>query len=286
MRFMLQICVLILLPFAAWAADLPAPLTDTLSDFASVFSATERVDLIATLRGHRDDTDVQIVVVTMRNMMGATPGESVERYATRLFNAWGVGAAARDDGVIILVVTGDRTVRIALGSGFPQVYDARAVNVIDVAMLPEFRKEHMAKGIIAGVALARLQLIDPFLAGGPMTADQGFFDPAKRIMLWLIGIVGGGGALLFGGRAAWTAYKRCPQCGGSGLVRRKEVLSHATRYSSGNGITHYSCSLCSYTDTRTYIISRINDNDRSGGGGSSGGFGGGSSSGGGGTGRW
>jgi uncharacterized protein len=272
------------LPLTAQADGLPLPNTDTLSDFANVFSATERVDLITTLRGHRADTDVQMVVVTMRHMMGANPGESVERYATRLFNAWGVGDAARDDGVMILVVTGDRTVRIALGAGFPQVYDARAVNVIDVAMLPNFRKGQMVAGLFAGVALARTQLIDPFLAGGPMTADQGFFDPAKRILLWLIGIVGGGGVLLFGGQAAWTAYKRCPQCGGSGLLRRNEVLIHATRQSSGNGITHFSCSLCSYTDSQAYTISRINDRDRSSGGG--GGFGGGRSSGGGGTGRW
>ncbi len=281
----------LLLPIAAMADDLPQPQSDTVSDFAQVIPATDETRLAADMAAQRDETGVHVVVVTMYRMMGATPGERLETYATRLFNKWGIGDAARNDGILILVVTGDKAARIALGSGYSSVYDGRATRVIETAMLPEFREGRMAKGIIAGVASAQERLVAPYLAGNPITVDEGFPKPVNKALLWIIGLFGGGAVLLFGGRAAWSAYVRCPQCQQPTLTRRNEVLSSATTLSAGHGIRHLHCSSCGYTSDEPYTISRRSDRDRGGrggggGGGRSGGFGGGRSSGGGGTGRW
>jgi uncharacterized protein len=277
------------LPVAAVAQDLPAPLSDTISDFAQAIPAADETRLAAQMKANRDATGVHVVVVTMTRMQGARTGEAIEGYAKRLFNHWGIGDAARNDGILILVVSGDRAVRIALGSGYSSVYDGRATRVIDTAMLPEFREGRLAQGIIAGVAAAQERLVAPFLAGQPITVDEGFPKPVSKTMLWIIGLFGGGAALFFGGRAAWTAYLRCPQCQQPTLTRRNEVLSHATTYSSGHGIRHLHCPSCGYTHAQPYTIAQRSDRDRggrSGGSGGGGGFGGGRSSGGGGTGRW
>jgi uncharacterized protein len=286
--------LLLVLPFAAIADDLPQPLNDTISDFAQILPASDETRLSAAMKSDRAENGVHIVVVTMKRMMGATPGEPIESYAKRLFNLWGIGDAARNDGILILVVKDERVARIALGSGYSSVYDGRATRVIETAMLPEFREGRMVVGIIAGVASAQERLVAPYLAGKPVTVDQGFPNPMNKTLLWIIGLFGGGTALFFGARAAWSAYVRCPQCQQPTLNRHNEVLSHATTYSSGHGIRHLNCAGCGYTLDEPYTIAQRRDNDRGGrGGGSSGrsgggggGFGGGRSSGGGGTGRW
>ncbi len=193
--------LLLLSPFAASAQDLPEALNDTVSDFARVIPAVEETRLSSDMTLRRDQTGVHVVVVTMNRMQGAKPGERIETYATRLFNHWGIGDAGRNDGILILVVTGDRAARIALGSGYDSVYDGRATRVIETAMLPAFRDGRLADGIIAGVASAQERLVAPYLAGKPVTVDEGFPKPFDKTMLWIIGLIGGGAALVFGGRA-------------------------------------------------------------------------------------
>lgn len=293
MRFLMQFVFLTFcLAIAATAQDLPAPLTDTVSDFANILPVADEARVSADLQASRDATGVHMVVATMSTPMGALPKERVEAYAKRLFNAWGIGDAARNDGILILVVSGERVVRIALGSGYDAVYDGRAIRVIDTAMLPHFREGALATGIVAGVASARARLIAPFLAGTAVTVDEGFPAQTTPFLAWVAGLLGVGGAGWFGGRAAWARWKRCPQCNQQTLIRRNEILMAATTMVSGNGIRHLNCPSCGFGESIPYTIAPRGSNDRhrggggGGGTGGSGGFGGGRSSGGGATGRW
>lgn len=273
-----------LLPLAALADGLPRPSSDTVSDFADLLPATDEAEVSALIRQIRDETGVHVVVVTMDRISDHGGwGKTLEAYATELFNQWGVGDRVRNDGIMLLVVPGTRETRIELGSGFASAYDARAQEVIDTAMLPRFRAGQMSQGILDGLTATRAQIIEPFIKGEWV----GLGDLIRTVLIGL-GVVGGAVGLGFAGKAAWIAYKRCPQCGQPTLVRDSEVIEHATRYSSGRGITHLNCPACGYKADRPYTISATGDNNRnsSSGGGSSGGFGGGSSSGGGASGRW
>jgi uncharacterized protein len=278
--------ILFFLPLSALAEGLPRPQSDTVSDFADVLSVTEEAEISALIRDIRADTGVHVVVVTMdRISQHGGLGLRFETYAAKLFNAWGIGDAKRDDGIMILVAVSDRETRIELGSGYSAAYDARAAEVIETAILPKFRERQMARGIISGVKAVRDRVAEPFVKGSWI----GLADLWKTALIGL-GIVGGGVGLIFAGKAAWTAYYRCPQCGQPSLSRWSEVIDHATTYSSGSGITHLSCSLCGYAEDRPYTISRVRDDDDHGSSSSSGssssGFGGGSSSGGGASGKW
>lgn len=277
------ILICFLWPLVALAEDLPQPRSDTVSDFADILTSADEAEIAALIREIRDETGVHIVVVTMDRISNYGGwGNSFEGYTTALFNHWGIGDAKRNDGIMLLVVTGTRDTRIELGEGYPKAYDRRAAEVIDTVIVPQFREGQMAQGITDGIRAARERIVQPFVAGE--------WVGLWRTILIGLGVVGGGAGLFFAGKAAWAAYVRCPRCGQPGISRQNEVIDYATTYSSGRGVTHLSCSFCGYTEDRPYTIAaKRDDNDSSsgwGGGSSSGGFGGGRSSGGGASGKW
>ena len=46
---------------------------------------------------------------------------TIEEYSNRLFAAWGIGGKRRDNGVLLLVVPHDKTVRIEVGYGLEEI---------------------------------------------------------------------------------------------------------------------------------------------------------------------
>ena len=282
------------------AQTLPEPLSDGVSDFANVLNATEEARIGRLLQDTRDATGVQMVVVTMTDLADhGGAGMRLDAYAKALFNAWGVGAADRNDGIMLLVVTGAREARIALGAGYDAVYDGRAARVLSTAVLPEFREGRLAAGIEAGIASSRERLIAPFLEGRPVGLTDGFEAPAgSGSPGWLLGL---GGVAAVATAALWRfrARRKCPRCGQASLDRTTEVIEPAGTWTSGTGLEHLTCSSCGFTDRKSYTIrpTRGLSSSRNRGigsslggsgssGRSSGGFGGGRSSGGGASGKW
>jgi uncharacterized protein len=294
------IAVFFSLTIAAGAQTLPQPLSDTVSDFAAVLDATEEGRIQRALETLQAETGVQMVVVTMPSIaVYGGVGQRLDSYAKALFNAWGVGSADRNDGILMLVVTDDREVRIALGAGYDAVYDGRAARVLSTAVLPEFRAGHLAGGIEAGIASSRERLVAPFQLGQPVSLTEGFEPESDGTssLPWVTGFGGIGGLLAYGIWRGKRARRTCPSCGAQTLTRTNEVISPAGLFSSGTGMEHLTCTSCGFNDRKSYTIrptSRSRDDDdssfggrsSSGGRGRSGGFGGGRSSGGGASGKW
>lgn len=282
----------------ALAQTLPEPLNDTISDFADVLDETEEALLSQLLADTRAETGVQMVVVTLAGLAaGGGTGQGIEAYGKTLFNAWGVGGADRNDGILLLIDTEAREARIALGTGYDPVYDGRAARVLSTAVLPALREGRIADGIEAGVVSARDRLIAPFLAGLPVTVTDGFPDEGGNTLGVLAGFAAVAGVAGFGIWRRRVGGRTCPNCGARTLERTREIIERPTRRETGVGMEHLTCSACGFTDRKTYPISYTSAEarrDRSesggggggGGGGSNGGFGGGRSSGGGATGKW
>ncbi|MBA3910457.1 MAG: hypothetical protein C0524_11370 [Rhodobacter sp.] len=287
------------LTFASAAAGqtLPEPLGDGLSDFANVLDATEEGRITRLLEATRAETGVQMVVVTLPTIeANGGAGMRLDAYAKALFNAWGVGEADRNDGILMLVATEAREVRIALGGGYDAVYDGRAARVLSTAVLPEFREGRIAGGIEAGIVSSRERLITPFLEGRPVTVTDGFADETPSSLPWVAGIGGLAGLIGYGFWSRARARRTCPSCGAQTLNRTKEVIDPPTRSSSGTGLQHLTCQACGFVDRRSFSIPALRSDGSDGPGGSrggssgsgrsSGGFGGGRSSGGGASGKW
>lgn len=294
--FLRSLILALTLGSAALSQTLPEPMSDTVSDFAGVLDATEEARISRLLTTTREETGVQMVVVTLPSIDAhGGAGMRLDAYAKALFNQWGVGDAERNDGILMLVATEARETRIALGSGYDTVYDGRAARVLSTAVLPEFRAGRIAGGIEAGIASSRERLIAPFIEGRPVTLTEGFDEEGDGSALpWVAGFGGIFGLVGFGIWRGARARKTCPSCGALKLSRTNEVIDPATRYSSGTGMQHLLCGACGFTDRKSYTISARGSDDRdrsssgrsSAGSGRSGGFGGGKSGGGGASGKW
>lgn len=276
--------MVVFLPFAAVAQTMPDPLSDTVSDFADILPPATRDRISDALRAGRAETGVHVVVVTMERIADfGGSGQRIEDYAKALFNQWGVGDQDRDDGILILVARTDREMRIALGAGYPVIWDNAAQRVIDRHMLPSFRDNRYDTGIEAGVAATYDLIARPFVGGeAPPSSEPNWFETYGHLALFAV--VAAGFVALVKRQALGDLMirrKHCPQCGQRGLSRQREVQIAASTETAGRGIARTRCAFCGYSDSETYHISRISKDDSS-----SGGFGGGSSSGGGATGRW
>lgn len=297
--FIRTLAVALTLAAPVFSQSLPQPLSDTVSDFADVLDATEEGRISRLLVETRDATGVHLVVVTMPGIAtqgGA--GQRIEDYGKALFNAWGIGAADRNDGIMLLLDTEGREARIALGAGYDPVYDGRAARVLSTAVLPSLRDGNFAAGIEAGIASARERLITPFLAGTPVSVSDGFETPGDGSGLGniLLGVGAVGGLAGFGFWRSRRNRRTCPNCGSLTLDRSTEVIQPPTRSESGLGMQHLTCSSCGFNDHKSYSIgysmragrqnrsSFSSSGSRSSGG--SRGFGGGRSSGGGASGKW
>ena len=106
--------------------------------------------------------------------MASLEGMTVEEYANRLFAEWGIGQAADDNGVLLLVAPGDRAVRIEVGYGLePILPDGLAGEIIRTEILPEFRAGNVPRGIGRG-----LNRISQIVRGDPQAARAA--SPTRR----------------------------------------------------------------------------------------------------------
>ena len=291
--------VLVLSGLPSLGQVLPAPESGTVSDFARILPAEDEARIAALLTGLQEETGVQMVIVTMPSIvLYGGGGMRLDSYARALFDAWGIGGADRDDGILMLIATDDREARIALGAGYDAVYDGRAARVLSTAVLPAFREGRLIAGIEAGILASRDRLVAPFLAGQPVGLTDGFVPERDYNNLAPIaGVAGVGGlfALLIWRGA--RSRKRCPKCGELALTRLREVIDPPTTGATGTGIEHMTCSNCGYVDRRFFTVgrmrggrngrwSRSEDPEGRSSARDDGGFGGGQSSGGGASGKW
>jgi len=279
------IALLLLLtwPAAGLAQSYPNYARTTVNDYAEVLSEPQETALIEDLAALRSKTGVEMTVLTLESQAPYAPDESLESFATGLFNAWGIGRSDRNDGVLIMVLIADRAMRIELGAGYARNWDGAAQRVVDDVFLPAFRDGDYAAGIALGTTATIDEIVLPFLEGqappSPPSGSSGHFelDP-NWIFSGFLGLV----LLLAAQRQIGdllARLRRCPQCALRTLRRSTITKISATTSSSGLGERHTWCTSCDYDHRIQFTIARKRKS-------SSGGFGGGRSGGGGASGRW
>jgi uncharacterized protein len=132
---------------AVQAADVPY-LSGRVVDEAEILSPAARERIVATSKSHEDKTTNQVVVLTVPTI----GGESIEEYATRVFDAWKLGQKGKDNGVLVLVVPSDRKLRIEVGYGLEGTLpDVEAARIIRNRITPRFKTGDFDGGITDGV---------------------------------------------------------------------------------------------------------------------------------------
>ncbi len=131
----------------ALALEVP-PLRGRVNDYAGVMSPDQVRGLESQLAQFEHATGHQIAVLTIPSL----DGEAIEDFSIRVAEAWKIGKKGFDNGVILLVAVKDRKLRIEVGYGLEGVLpDAIADRIIRDYIVPRFRSQDYAGGIVAGV---------------------------------------------------------------------------------------------------------------------------------------
>lgn len=296
-----RLFILVLLatiPAMAGAQDSTARLPQwqhtSVNDFAGLLTPDDARTLDQALIALNGDHGVQgtVVTITDRARYGGTDG--LEPFATRLFNAWGVGDRTRNDGFMVLVSRSDREARIELGRGYPPDADLPAQDIMRRVMIPSLREGDYSRALREGT----LAVIDRIAL--PRASGRAVQSPQRRGQWPGFGLFLAISAGLFGlQRFNLRRENRCPKCGHQGLdkttVPLREDLADG-RWRTVSGTATRRCPACGWQNARTVRLPFITYHDASGRverrqaadqsrGGSSG-FGGGSSRGGGASGGW
>lgn len=141
--------------FAAWGGPLhgatpipPAP-EQYVTDSTGLIPAPLVAELNRRLEQFEKSTSTQIVAVVARSL---PQGTTLEDYAQSLYHAWKIGSKKNSNGVLILVFTQGRQIRIQPGYGLEGALpDALCSRIIREQMVPAFRAGNYAAGLSAGI---------------------------------------------------------------------------------------------------------------------------------------
>ena len=125
----------------------PEPGTAPVVDAANIIDPATEAALSAKLDAFEQANQRQFVVATIPSL----DGYDIADYGYQLGRHWGLGDAENDDGIILLVAPNDRKVRIEVGYGLEAILpDGLAFDIINRDILPHFKQNDMAGGIVAG----------------------------------------------------------------------------------------------------------------------------------------
>lgn len=128
------------------ASVLPDKAPSRVVDVAGILDAAREQSLDARLAEFERESSTQIVVVTIPSL----GGEEISDFANRLFERWGLGQKGQNNGVLLLVATGDRKARIEVGYGLEdRLTDALSRRILEERLFPAFRQGRYADGIDA-----------------------------------------------------------------------------------------------------------------------------------------
>jgi uncharacterized protein len=140
--------ILFCIPFLGRSAEIPR-LRGYVNDYADMISPAVEAELTAKLESFEASDSTQVVILTIPTLQG----EPIEDYSIRVAEAWKIGQARKDNGIIITVSKEDRRMRIEVGRGLEgKLTDLAAGRIIDQVMKPRFREGNFDAGFKAAVS--------------------------------------------------------------------------------------------------------------------------------------
>ena len=114
------------------------------NDFANVIGDTDKTEMLSRAVTLNNKTTAQVVVVTVESLNGSEPAD----YALKLGREWGVGNKEADNGIVILLSTGEREIYIAVGYGLEGALpDSKTGRIIDRYGLEYLKTDNFSAGL-------------------------------------------------------------------------------------------------------------------------------------------
>jgi uncharacterized protein len=174
-RWLAVVCVWLTLAAGVRCEEtLPPAPKRHFNDYARVVNATDAQQLDQRLVRYEQATTNQFVVAIFQKLETQS---SLEDYTRRVANAWKVGQAGKNNGVVLFVFIQDRKMRIQVGPGLTGALpDTFCKRVLDEKLTPAFRRGDYAQGLRAAVD-AVIHATEP-KAANPAPAETPA-EPAK-----------------------------------------------------------------------------------------------------------
>ena len=164
------------------ALEVP-PLAAPVTDPAGLLSADQAEQLNELLLDYETETSNQFAVLIIPSL----EGEVLESYSIRVAEAWALGQADKDNGLLLLVTLAERRLRIEVGYGLEGVLtDAFCGRVIDNTIVPYFKNEQYFEGVSAGLLELIRQTGDEFSPNPALEAVSGGAGDRFGAYLFLI----------------------------------------------------------------------------------------------------
>jgi len=183
LRFLM---LLFLFTWPCHSQEIPTPsLQHQVTDTAGILSAEEQQMLTQQLEMLYQKSSVQMALL----IVPTTGNDTIEQFATRVFDQWKLGSASRDDGILLLLAWNDHTVRLEVGYGLEgTITDLQAKNIIHSTMLPSFKLGKVYAGVSAGIKnISDLLVKDPGSVV-PLQPMMRFPHILPAFFLWGVGL--------------------------------------------------------------------------------------------------
>ncbi|MEN3013505.1 MAG: TPM domain-containing protein [Endomicrobiia bacterium] len=120
-----------------------------ISDFANILDETTKKQIESIIVELERKTSAEVAIVTLNSLESYT----IEEFAARLFEKWGVGKRKKDNGVMFVVAIEDKKVRIEVGYGLEEILpDGLCGEILDKYVIPHFKEHNYSKGLLYGTA--------------------------------------------------------------------------------------------------------------------------------------
>jgi uncharacterized membrane protein YgcG len=143
--------ILLVVPALRAEIAYPQRAKGRVNDFAGILAETDRKTMGEMLNNLKDSSGIDMELVTVKSVEDyGGQGTDIDSFAEGLLNAWGIGAQG-GKGIIMLVSTGDRRIKIETSGAFGPEYDDLLLGIVNKKIIPFFRQSDYSRGIYEGV---------------------------------------------------------------------------------------------------------------------------------------
>jgi|JI8StandDraft_1071087.scaffolds.fasta_scaffold24241_4 uncharacterized protein len=172
----LLLCTLVAFATSVHAYSSPGSPDGFVTDITATLASEADAAIERIISEHNASTSNEIAVAII-STVGAD--ETIESYATALFEEWGVGTAKNDNGVLLLIALDDRELRIEVGYGLEgALTDTTAQNIIDNEIIPYLQSDDVAGAVENGVRAIALAIAGEYVAtpSQSQSVDDSWFE--------------------------------------------------------------------------------------------------------------
>lgn len=183
------IALTFLLPALLSAYTSPGSPSGFVNDYAGLFGIEEKAVLEDKLVELSSGSGVEFSVVTINEL----DNETIETYAEKLFQEWGIGKKGEDNGLLLLISRDDREMRFEVGYGLePIITDIESSRIIREILAPSFQKGEYGKGVVLAIERIASDIDTGEAPPEPKKIPDisAFFYPAIFLLVFLASILG------------------------------------------------------------------------------------------------